>query len=277
MIARRATKPYQPETVSGNNRKRQMISRLKQFGLMAVLTAGLLVPATVKAAEFNEAQRAEIGTLVREYLLKNPEVLRDAFRELERRTEEAKAKSAKLAIASNAKELYRAKGDLIAGNPDGKITLVEFFDYNCGFCKRSFSDILKLAETDKDLKIVIKEFPILGPGSLEAARISIASQKQAKYWEFHLALMTARGRMNGDKAMKIAKKIGLDIKKLKQDMEAPIVREILARNMKLAEALNIQGTPAFLVDDQLFPGAVGFSRLAGAITRIRKNGGCKLC
>ena len=254
-----------------------MLDTMKRLALFIMLALGSSLVTGAHAGEFTDAQKVEIGKLVREYLLKNPEVLRDAFRELERRTQANKAKKARTAIKQNADLLFHAKGDLIAGNPDGKITLVEFFDYNCGFCKRSFPDILKLAESEKELKIVIKEFPILGPGSLAAAKASIAAGMQGKYWEFHNQLMPVRGAIDEKKALAVAAKLGLDMDKLKKDMESSRVREILTRNLQLAEALNIQGTPAFFIDDQFFPGAVGFSQLSKAIAKVRDNGGCKVC
>ena len=254
-----------------------MLIRFKSAIRLVALTAALLVPTVIIAAEFNDQQRKEMGEIVREYLLKNPEVLRDAFRELERKEAVAKAQGAKSAIKQMAGDIFRADGDLIIGNPKGDVTLVEFFDYNCGFCKRALPDVLKLAETDKNLKIVIKEFPILGPGSMAAARAAIASRMQGKYWDFHLALLKKRGSVDEAGVFKVATKVGLDIGKLKKDMESDEVTAIIQRNHAVAQALNINGTPAFIIADNIFPGAVGFEQLASAVAKVRKEGGCSIC
>jgi len=254
-----------------------MPRHFKHLTKIAIVFAALLVPTMVVAAEFNDKQRTEMGEIVREYLLKNPEVLRDAFRELERKEIAAKAAGAKTAIVELASDIFRADGDLVIGNPKGDVTLVEFFDYNCVFCKRALPDVLKLVESDKNLKIVLKEFPILGPGSMAAARAAIASRAQGKYWELHLALLKKRGSIDEASVFKIAEKIGLDVEKLKKDMASEEVTAIIQRNHAVAQSLNINGTPAFIVADNIFPGAVGYELLANAVEKVRKSGGCTFC
>lgn len=254
-----------------------MRSHINKLGLVFSFLIGLGLPLGVHAAEFNDAQKKEMGQIVREYLMKNPEILRDVIGELNRKEAKAKADGAKDAIKKYASDIYRADGDLVAGNPAGDVTMVEFFDYNCGFCKRSLPDVLKLIKNDAKLKFVIKEFPILGPGSMFAAQAAIASRKQGKYWKFHLALMKHRGAVNEAVVLKTAEKVGLDLDKLKKDMKAPEVTDIIRRNHAVAQALAINGTPAFLVGEKLFPGAVGYDRLSAAADKIRKNGGCTVC
>ena len=248
-----------------------MLAQLKKLGILTSMTVMLAMPQAVQAEEFNTAQREEMGRIVREYLIKNPEVLREAFEALERKEAKAKAEGARNAIKSMAGDIFSAPGDLVVGNPEGDITMVEFFDYNCGFCKRSLPDVLKLVETDKKLKFVIKEFPILGPGSTFAARAAIASRLQGKYWEFHLVLMKKRGRVNEAAVLKAAKDIGLDMDRLKKDMASEEVSKIIRRNHTIAQALNINGTPAFIVKNTILPGAVGFKQLSQAIAEARKN------
>ncbi len=253
---------------------------LQQFrrGLLAcALMAGMALPQVAGAAEFNDVQRGEIGDIIRGYLLNNPEVLRDAFQELQRREQIAEAESAQSTIKLYAANIFRSEADLIAGNPNGSITMVEYFDYNCGYCKRSMPDVLKLVDEDKDLRIVMKEFPILGPGSTFAARAALASRKQGKYWEFHLALLGQRGASNEQSVMRMAAKVGLDVDKLKVDMQSEDINEIIRGNMAVARQLGINGTPAFIIDDQIFPGAVGYETLAGAVNQVRESGGCKIC
>jgi len=154
---------------------------------------------------------------------------------------------------------------------------VEFFDYNCGYCRHSLADVLKLLDKDKDVRLVFKEFPILGPGSVSAAKASIAARRQNKYWDFHLALMRERGTVDEAKVFAVAKTVGLDIPKLKADMESADVAKIIAQNQALAEALSIQGTPAFVIDQTLIPGAPGYDGLANAVAAVKEAGGCKYC
>lgn len=243
--------------------------------LLIALIALFVLPA--QAAEFNDTQKKELGDIIRQYLLENPEVVRDAMQELERKQQEAEDSARTDILKTMAGEIFRSKDDLIGGNPNGKVTMVEFFDYNCGYCKRAFPDVMKMIDADKDLKLVMKEFPILGPGSVYAARAALASRKQGKYWEYHMAMMAHEGRIDEAVADQIAQATGLDVKKLKADMETDEVNQVIGRNMQLADSLKIQGTPAFIIDETVIPGAVGYEALAAVVKQIRDNGGCKLC
>ncbi|HTN95621.1 MAG TPA: DsbA family protein [Nordella sp.] len=243
--------------------------------LLIAMIALLVLPA--QAAEFNDVQKKELGDIIRQYLLDNPEVVRDAMQELERKQQVAEDSARTDSLKSMAPEIFHGKDDLIGGNPKGKVTMVEFFDYNCGYCKRAFPDVMKMIDADKDLKLVMKEFPILGPGSVYAARAALASRKQGKYWEFHMAMMAHEGRIDEAVADQIAQATGLDVKKLKADMEADEVSQVINRNMQLADTLKIQGTPAFIIDETVIPGAVGYEALAAVVKQIRDSGGCKLC
>jgi protein-disulfide isomerase len=258
------------------NRSETMILRR----LIRYLTIGLAVAAagtSVYAAGFNDEQRGEIGSIVREYLLNNPELLREVLEELEKKEAAEGSAKQKVAIKENADQIFRSSLDLVAGNPNGKVTMVEFFDYNCGYCKRAMPDVMRMVEEDKDLKLVIKEFPILGPGSLVAAKAALASKKQEKYLDFHLALLGHEGHLEADTVMEIATTVGLDVAKLKADMETEEVGNILEANMSLAQKLGIQGTPAFIVDETLIPGAIGYEALAASVKQVRDQGGCKVC
>ncbi len=163
---------------------------------------------------------------------------------------------------------------MVLGNPQGKVTLVEFFDYNCGYCKRALNDVSELLKNDPDLKIVLKEFPILSPGSVEAARVAIAVRMQnpAKYWDFHRALLGARGEANGAAALAAAQKVGLDIERIKKDMMSPEVAATLKESEQLGKALAIGGTPSYVLGDELIPGALPYDRLKLAIAQVRKCG-----
>jgi protein-disulfide isomerase len=254
------------------------IARMTKFTRIAAgLLFGAALSASAYAAQFNNEQKAEMGEIIKNYLMEHPEVIREALRELEKRQAQEEAAAQTAAIAENASEIFRNKGDLVAGNPEGKVTLVEFFDYNCGYCKRAFPDVLKMIESDPDLRVVLKEFPILGSGSVYASQAALASRKQNKYWEFHLALISREGHVDEAAVDEVAKSVGLDVEKLKQDMKAQEVQDTLAANMKLSEALRLQGTPAFIVDQTFIPGAIGFDGLMAAVKKVRDSGGCQVC
>ncbi|MBL8907364.1 MAG: thioredoxin domain-containing protein [Rhizobiales bacterium] len=241
--------------------------------LIAVAVAGV----SAYAATFNAEQRNEIGSIVREYMLNNPELLREVLQELEKKEAAEDGAKLKVAIKDNADQIFRSSLDLVAGNPNGNVTMVEFFDYNCGYCKRAMPDVMRMVEEDGDLKLVMKEFPILGPGSLAAAKAALASKKQGKYLDFHLAMLGHEGHLEADTVMDVAKSVGLDIERLKADMASEDVGNILEANMELAQKLGIQGTPAFVVDETLIPGAIGYEGLSASVRQVRDQGGCKVC
>jgi protein-disulfide isomerase len=253
-----------------------MMTRIRTAVVTAVLATALLLPGQLLAQEFDKDQREEMGEIIRDYLLENPGILREVIQALEAKEQEAGLTAMSEAIRERGQELYRGEHDLVAGNPDGSVTMVEFFDYNCGYCKRAMSDVLALIESDDDLRVVFKEWPILGEGSRFAARAALASRKQGKYWDFHLALMETRG-LDETSTLEVARRIGLDVDQLKADMEAPEVAAVIEGNMRLASAFGIQGTPVFFIDDQVIPGAVGHEALAQVIGEVREAGGCTIC
>lgn len=254
-----------------------MTISFRRYLLAGAIAAGLAVPCVAVAAEFSDDQRGEMGEIIKDYLMKNPEVLRDALQELQRREEVAETERSQRALTENAANIYRSEHDLVVGNPEGSITMVEYFDYNCGYCKRALPDVLKMIDEDKDLRVVLKEFPILGPGSTFAARAALASRKQGKYWEFHLAMLEQRGAIDEAKVLAAAEKIGLDVDKLKADMEAPEIDKAISINMSVARDLGINGTPAFIIGERVIPGAVGYRSLASTVAQVRESGGCKIC
>ena len=178
---------------------------------LAALVAALVALAAAPfahASEFSETQRSEIGKIVHEYLVKNPEVLQEAMMELEKRATAAEAQKHQAAVKQNAEALFNAPNQVTLGNPKGDVTFVEFFDYNCGYCKRAMLDMMALLKNDPNLKIVLKEFPVLGPGSVEAARVGVAVQMQdkssKKYLEFHQKLLSGRGQVDNARALAVA-------------------------------------------------------------------------
>jgi protein-disulfide isomerase len=208
---------------------------------------------------------------VREYLLKNPEVIMEALQILQERQRAAEAENLKRIIADRRDEILNDPAAPVGGNPSGDVTMVEFFDYNCPYCRRVAPTIAELEAADPDLRLVYKEFPILGPGSQFAARAALASRKQRKYVAFHNALMQADGQVTEETVMDIARAIGLDTERLTQDMQDPAVQDAIARNLRLANTLGITGTPSFLIGDHLVPGAVDLATLQDLIARARDD------
>ena len=236
-----------------------------------------LLPASAMAEEFDGKQREEIGAIVREYLLKNPEILLEISRELEKRQQLAEDQQRETAVAEHAAELFHSKSDFVAGNAKGDVTMVEFFDYNCSWCKKGMPEVLSLIESDKNLRLVMKEFPIFGEASEYAARAALAAHKQGKYWKFHLAMLGHEGKLAKEDVDAIAVAQGLNLAKLTKDMEAPEIAEVIDRNQKLAQAMAINGTPAFIIDRKVIPGYLPKDGLAAAVKEIRDNGGCMVC
>jgi protein-disulfide isomerase len=234
--------------------------------------------AAAPASPFDASQKAAIEAIIKEYLLTHPELMLDVQAALEERMDKIQAEKLKTALSDNASEIFRSPDAPIAGNPSGDIPVVEFFDYNCGYCKRAFTDIAKLVEVDPKIKLVLKELPILSKASEEAARVALAAKKQGKYWEVHRALLTVRGEVNEQSSLRAAEKIGLDITKLKKDMASDEVTGEIERVRDLARKMGIQGTPHFLVGDRAIPGAPGnlLDQIRGHAADLRKNG-CSVC
>ena len=240
--------------------------------LLALAGAALLAAAplvALHAAEFTPEQKNGIEQVVHDYLVAHPEVLQEAMAELEKRQQAAEAEKHKDAVKEHAKALFSSPHQVVLGNPDGKVTFVEFFDYNCGFCKRAMTDMLTLLKDDPKLKVVLKEFPVLGPGSLEAAQVAVAVRMQdktgKKYLEFHQKLLGGRGEANKARALAVAKDVGMDMSRLQKDMESPEVKATLQENFTLAEALGLNGTPSYVIGDKVVVGAVGLPQLQAEV------------
>ena len=230
------------------------------------------------AAGFTTDQKQAIEQIIKSYLIANPEVLVDAQTALEEKMEKAQTEKLKAAITENAAAIYREPDASVAGNPAGDITVVEFFDYNCGYCKRGLHDVIKLVETDPKVRVVFKELPILSKGSEEASRVALAARKQGKYWEIHRAMLESKGQMNEASALRIAEKLGLNMDKLKQDMASPDVDTEIKKSEDLAKKMGVNGTPHFLVGDRAIPGAPEdlYDQLEKHVTELRKQG-CAYC
>ena len=241
----------------------------RQLAAACAIVLGLAVPAVAQQVILSPEQKAEIDKMIGDYILNHPEIVRDALIALERQQAAEEQAKQKEMVVAKADEIFRAGTDQVVGNKDGDVTLVEFFDYNCGYCKRALSDLNSLMEQDKNLRIVLKEFPILSQGSLEAAQYAIAARKQGKYLEYHRALLADRGRMDGARALEVAADIGLDVDALKKDAADPQVREAIKASHALATDLGINGTPAYVLGDEIVPGAIGADALGEKIAALR--------
>jgi protein-disulfide isomerase len=222
-------------------------------------------PQAASAQSFSDTQRGDIEKIVREYLIKHPEVLEEAMNELTKRQAAAESEKHQASIAQNSDAIFNSPRGVTIGNKDGDVTFVEFFDYNCGYCKRAMTDMLDLMKADPKLKVVLKEFPVLSQGSVEAAQVGVAMRMQdptgKKYLDFHQKLLSGRGAADKARAMAVAKEAGADMAKLEKDLASAEVRATLEENMKLAESLGMNGTPSYVIGKQVVVGAVGAESL----------------
>jgi protein-disulfide isomerase len=241
--------------------------------LFAILVA---VPAAApaRAQSFTGDQRGEIERIVREYLLSHPELLQEVMSELEKRQAVAEAEKHRTAVKQYSEVIFSSPRQVTLGNTQGDVTVVEFFDYNCGYCKRAMSDMLDLMKNDAKLKFVLKEFPVLGEGSMQAAQVAAAVRMQdksggKKYLEFHQKLLTGRGPADKARALAVAKEIGLDVARIEKDMAGDEVKAQLEESFKLAEALGLNGTPSYVVGNDVVVGAVGLNTLKEKVNAAR--------
>ncbi len=234
------------------------------IGLIGYGTSELLrKPAVIDEAEF--------GAKVRGYLLANPQVLREVIDELNIQEKAAAEREKTAQIASLDQQLKYDPNSFVAGNPDGDITIVEFFDYRCGYCKRSFPDLMKTVEEDGNIRLVLKEFPILGDESILASRAAIASIAQDKYMDFHSKLMETRGSFSLDRLLSLAEEYGLDTAQLQSDMNSEKTNEIIRANYAVARELGVTGTPAFIIGNTFVPGAVSADELKNLVAEARQK------
>ena len=278
-----------------------MLKLMRSLAASAAILISLLASAPAPAQSSREqieavikdylaAHPEEIGQIVHDYMLKHPEALRSILVEVIKNGRAAGAGQAAAAgaakpatgaaIASNAATLFDSSRQVIVGNPQGDVTMVEFFDYNCGFCKRALSDTLALIKDDPNLKIVLKELPILGPGSLEAAQVAVAVRMQdpggLKYLEFHQRLLGSRSAASKANALAAAQEAGLDMDRLARDMASDEVNATISESRKLAQSLGINGTPGYVIGESIIPGAIGAAGLKQRIDAARSQNRAKL-
>ncbi|MBO6510469.1 MAG: thioredoxin domain-containing protein [Roseibium sp.] len=223
----------------------------------------LLISLSAASATAQDLDRGEIEKIVREYLLENPEIIAEALTELDRRERAAEEAARLQALNDSADILFNSTRQVVLGNPEGSITLVEFFDYNCGFCKRAYGDMVKLIDENPDLRVVLKEFPVLGQASVEAAQVAIAVNSVApeKYAEFHETLLMSRGQANQASALAAATAAGIDEADLTAALGTDEAGQTIEEVYTLANRLGLTGTPSYVIGNEVVMGAVGHDQL----------------
>lgn len=213
----------------------------------------------------------EFDRRIHDYLMKNPEVIIQSVQALEARKQREALTETQDALKARADEIFRDPDSPVGGNAQGDATLVEFFDYNCPYCRKMAPLLIEAEAADSQLRIVFKEFPILGPNSEFAAKAALAAHRQGRYVEFHHALMAIKGTVNEDSVLTAAKGLGLDLDRLKTDMQDPAIQVTIERNLALAATLRINGTPGFVIGDQILRGATELKVLQEMISQARKE------
>lgn len=237
---------------------------------LAVLVL-VLGPAWGGKNELSPAQTKEVEAVLQQYLNAHPEVVGHAIEQLQQREKTAAREAQRSLVKANAAAILHEDADPVLGNPQGDVTIVEFFDYRCPYCKRTFPSVMESLRDDGHIRLVLKEFPILGAASQTATRAALASIKQGKYEAFHMALLGAKSELTQDTILEIAKSVGLDVKRLTDDMTKPEVDAAIKRNYELAAILKIDGTPTFVIGEQLIPGAIDKAAIERLVREARDN------
>jgi protein-disulfide isomerase len=251
-------------------------------GVKALSEPGAAPDGMTIVAQLSDTQRQEVEGIIRDYLanhpdfirdylLANPEVIREAIDELQRQQDEAERAAQVAAIGDNRDLLFSSPRQVVKGNPNGDVTLVEFFDYNCGYCRRSHPDVEQLIADDPNLRVVLKEFPVLGDGSIGASQVSIAVRIVApdQADDFHDALISQSGQVDAEVALAVAEGLGLDRAKIDAAMNSEEVQQTIAEAYKLAQELSLTGTPSYVTSEEVVIGAVGYEALKEKIAAAR--------
>ncbi|SLN48945.1 DsbA family protein [Oceanibacterium hippocampi] len=246
------------------------MTAIRTFLAALALAVTLLGVTGAQAGEsLDEAQEARIREIVREYLIEHPEVIVEALQALEAREQAARQDSLKDRVVAHADGLFNDPTSPILGNPDGDVTIVEFFDYRCPYCKRAHRALAEVLEADGNIRVVLKEFPVLGKDSVTAARAALAAVHQDGYLAFHEAMMANEGNLGEDRVLALAASVGLDTAKLQQDMASEEIVAVIRRSYALAQALDITGTPAFVVGEKVYPGALTADQFREIVRQAR--------
>lgn len=238
------------------------------FGAVCGVFLFAASPSTVKAED--GLTKDDVVKILEQHIDDNPEIIMEALNNYQARERQREEEAASAALKEHKDFLANYEGSPFIGPKDAEMVVVEFFDYNCGYCKRALPDIVKLQEEFPDVKIVFKEFPILSPESDLAARMALAADKQGKYFEFHSALMTAQGRVNEDRMKDIASGLGLDVDQMIKDKDSAAITKIIEDTKTKGSAIGVRGTPAFVIGDKLVRGAVGFDQIKAEMEKQKK-------
>jgi len=225
----------------------------------------------IQAADVPTEKRQEIEAIIHDYLIHNPDVMIEAIRGAEDKLNHEADAKATTVLSDRRTEIFDDPATPVGGNPQGDVTIVEFFDYRCPYCKQVLPTLQTLLKEDHKLRFAYKEMPVLGPPSVTAAHAALAAQRQGKYEAFHNAMMATKGQITDETVYKVAGSVGLDVDRLKQDMSAPEIGQSLKANLALADALNIRGTPGFIVGNHIVPGAIDLEALRNMVADARKE------
>lgn len=247
------------------------------LSLLALGTVGLLAvglqsyTANAQSEGFSAAQKDEMGKIIREYILDNPEIIFEAADKHRANQEDEQNAAFNDKHAEYSDYLYNSKDVPSVGNKNADITIVEFFDFNCGYCHKAASDVQNIIEKDKNVRFVFVDMPILSSTSRDAAKWALAADKQGKYFDFHMKLMTMSGAKTPDRLAKVANDMGLDVEQMKKDVAEPAMDAILDKNLAMAQDMGIRGTPGFIIGDFLARGYMGLDAMQKVIEQQRED------
>jgi protein-disulfide isomerase len=247
---------------------------LKKLLSATVLSAVALSMTAISANAFDDAQKKEIGAIVKDYLIEHPEVMIEVQQALQKKQEEARMAQSKAAVTENQEAIFNASQDYVLGNPKGKITIVEFYDYNCGYCKRAIGDMDAVIKSNPEVRFVLKDFPILGPDSLAAHKVADAFRRAApeKYGKFHRALLGGQAHANEARALEVAESLGVKESTIRKKMAENVEDSGVQQTYKLASQLGISGTPSYVLADEAIFGAVGADTLNEKVANVAQCG-----
>lgn len=250
-----------------------MTRHLKTFLLLGAVGGAfflLLSNPSTAAQNFSDAQKEEMGAIIKDYLMENPEVIMEAV-EAYRNNQEAEMQKMAASKIGEHDDFLTGMDAPMAGSKDADVTVVEFFDYNCGYCKKALGDIQGILKEDQNVRFVFREMPILGPSSKTAAQWALAAHKQGKYFEYHAALMSHNGQKSESVLEELAKDAGLDVTQMKKDAASDEVNELIEKGLKVSREIGVQGTPAFVINGELVRGYVGLEGMKELINRAREG------
>lgn len=253
--------------------KPEALDRSAVETIVADLLAAQPKQNTPDATAVAEIDPGKLNSMIESYLMDNPSILQRVSDKLATEVAAKRKEETRTKLAALKSDIYEAPGQIVLGNPAGDVTLVEMFDYNCGYCRQAVPDLATLLDEDPNLRVILKEFPILSQGSVEAARVAVqVSRADVDYWTFHQTLFTTPGKVDKAVALKAASDLGLNPITLEMGMNTPDVSSVIETSYKIADQLKITGTPTYIIGDEIIPGAVGIDQLRARIANMRACG-----